>query len=180
MKDRSGFGWLELIEGVLLILLGCYTFARPDHALNGFIVLYGVMAVVMGVADILLYVRIARFTGFGPIVSLISGTLSVMTGVVLLVYPNAGKMVLSVLFPLWFIAHCVSRLANLNVTRFVAGNGTYYFTLVVNLLGLVLGTLMLFDPLTSLGTLRYIVSFYLILLGVDCIVLAFSKMGSRY
>ncbi len=124
--------------------------------------------------------RISRFTGFGPIVSLISGTLSVMTGVVLLVYPNAGKLVLSLLFPLWFIAHCISRLANLNMTRFVAGNFAYTFTLVMNIIGLVLGTLMLFDPLASLGTLRYIVSFYLILLGIDCIVLAFSKIGSRF
>ncbi len=180
MKDRSGFGWLELVEGILLILLGGYTFLRPDHALNGFIVLYGVMAVIMGVADILLYVKVSRFTGFGPIVSLISGTLSVMTGVVLLVYPNAGKLVLSLLFPLWFIAHCISRLANLNMTRFVAGNFAYTFTLVMNIIGLVLGTLMLFDPLASLGMLRYIVSCYLILLGIDCIVLAFSKIGSRF
>ena len=33
MKRRSGFGWLELIEGILLIALGCYTFACPDRAL---------------------------------------------------------------------------------------------------------------------------------------------------
>ena len=91
MKRRSGFGWLELIEGILLIVLGCYTFARPDRALTGFIVVYGIFAVAMGVADILLYVRIAHFTGFGPIVSLLSGTLSVMAGVMLLVYPMPGS-----------------------------------------------------------------------------------------
>lgn len=179
MRRRSGFGWIELIEGILLILLGGYTFVNPDRALTGFIVLYGIIAVAMGIADILLYAHVERFTGFGPTVSLISGALSVMAGVMLLVYPNAGKWVLSLLFPLWFIAHCVSRLASLNRIRLFAGNFPYYFTLILNVLGLVLGCIMLIDPLASLLTLRLIISVYLILLGIDCVILACSKLGSR-
>ncbi len=180
MRRRSGFGWLDFVEGILLILLGAFTMLRPDSALTGLIVIYGIAAVVMGAADILLYVRVSRFTGFGPIVSLLSGTLSVMTGAMLLVYPNAGKMILSVLFPLWFLAHCISRMANLNKIRFFAGEFTYYFTLTLNILGLVLGMLMLLDPWFSLLSIRVIVSIYLILLGVDCVILAFSKIGRDY
>ena len=122
MRRRSGFGWMECIEGVLLLGLGSYTFAQPDRALTGFIVMYGIVAVTMGIADILLYVRVERFTGFGPIVSLISGALSVMTGVMLLVYPNAGKWVMSLLFPLWFLAHCIGRLSGLHTVRLWAGD----------------------------------------------------------
>lgn len=29
MKREGGFGWSELIAGILLILLGVFTFARP-------------------------------------------------------------------------------------------------------------------------------------------------------
>ena len=180
MKKWSGLNWFEFLEGVLLVLLGVFTLAQPDSALTGFIVAYGVVAVIMGVADILLYVRIARFTGFGPIIALLSGTLSVMAGAMLLVYPNAGKLVLSFLFPLWFIAHCISRLANLNKIRFFAGEFTYYFTLILNILGLVLGALMILDPWFSLLSIQVIISIYLILLGADCIILAFSKLGNRY
>lgn len=179
MKRRSGFGWLELIDGILLIALGCYTFACPDRALTGFIVAYGIFAIAMGVADILLYIRVERYHGFGPVVSLISGALSVMAGVMLLVYPNAGKWVLSLLFPLWFIAHCISRLAGLNAVSFFAGRAAYWFTLILNILGLILGAMMLFDPWVSLLSLQYIVAVYLVLLGADCILLAFSRIGSR-
>ena len=179
MSRRSGFGWLTLAEGILLVLLGGYTFLRPEDALTSWIVLYGLIAVIMGVADILLYIRVERFTGFGPIVSLVSGALSVMTGVMLLVYPTAGKWAMTLLFPLWFIAHCVSRLASLNNIRLWCGNFTYYFTLILNILGLVLGAMMLFDPWVSLLSIRYIVSFYLFLLGIDCIILAVSQLGSR-
>lgn len=179
MKGRSGFGWLGVVEGILLILLGGYTFIRPDSALTGFLVLYGIVAVIMGIADILLYVRVERYTGFGPIISLISGTLSVMSGVMLLVYPNAGRIVMTILFPLWFIGHCISRLASLNNIRLFVGNFTYYFTLVLNIVGLILGTMMLVNPWISWLSIRYIISFYLILLGIDSIVLAISRIGSR-
>lgn len=179
MKKRSGFGWLELVEGILLILLSIYTIIWPDRALTGWIVLYGLIAVIMGVADILLYIRVERFTGFGPIVSLVSGALSVMTGVMLLVYPNAGKWVMSLLFPLWFLAHCISRLAGLHTVRLLTNRFTYWFTLIMNVLGLALGVMMLARPWVSLLSLEYLVSFYLMLLGVDCIILACSRLGSR-
>lgn len=179
MRRRSGFGWLELVIGILLIILGVFTLANPGFALSGLVALFGIIAIVMGVADIVLYVRVERFTGFGPIVSLISGILSVMSGIMLLVYPNAGRWVLSLLFPIWFIAHCISRLSQLNSIRFHAGNGMYYFTLIVNIIGLVLGILMVLRPLVSMLSIGYIVGFYLILLGVDSIALAASNIGSR-
>ena len=166
MKKWSGFRWFEFAEGVLLMLLGIFTLARPASALTGFIVAYGAVAVIMGVADILLYVRIAHFIGFGPIVSLLSGTLSVMAGVMLLVYPNAGKLILSVLVPLWFLAHCISRLSNLNKIRFFAGEFPYYFTLILNVLGLVLGGMMILNPWISLLSVPLIIGIYLLLLGV--------------
>lgn len=179
MKNRSGFGRLEFIIGVILIVLGVFTFASPGAALTGFAVAYGVIAVVMGVADIVLYVRAERYTGFGPIVALVAGILSVMSGVMLLIYPGAGRLVLSLLFPIWFIAHCISRLSQLHVIRVMAGNAMYYFTLVVNIIGLILGFLMLFQPILTLLSASYIAGMYLILLGVDGIAIAFSGIGSR-
>lgn len=178
MRRRSGFGWLKFIEGILLILLGMYTLVRPNRAFTAFIVLYGIVAIIMGITDIILYVKVEKYTGFGPIISLIFGTFSVMAGVMLLVYPNAGKWALTLLFPLWFIAHCISRLANLNTIRLFSGNFTYYFMLIVNIIGLVLGMLMILNPWVSWISIQYIVSFYLILLGVDCLVLGASKIGA--
>ena len=180
MRKRSNFGWLELAIGILLIILGVLVFVKPDLAMTSMVFAYGAAAVVMGVADIILYIQVDRFTGFGPILSLISGILSVMSGIMLLVQPRIGVLVLTVLFPIWFIAHCISRLAHLGHIRFVAGNGTYYFTLIVNIIGLILGILMIFNPFFTLATIRGFAGVYLILLGADSIVLAVSKMGNRW
>lgn len=180
MRRRSGFGWLELVLGIILMVLGVLTFAQPDLALTSMVFAYGIAAVVMGVADIILYVQVERYIGFGPILSLISGILSVMSGIMLVVYPRTGVLVLTVLFPIWFIAHCISRLTHLNHIRFVAGNGVYYFIMIVNIIGLILGFLMVLSPLLTLTTIRCFAAIYLILLGIDSVVMALSRMGKRF
>lgn len=179
MKRRSGFGWLELAIGIILIALGVLAFAQPDLALTGLVFAYGVAAVVVGIADIILYIQVERYTGFGPILSLIAGILSVMSGIMLAVYPRTGVLVLTLLFPIWFIAHCISRLTQLNHIRFVAGSGIYYLALVLNIAGLILGLLMCLRPFFTLATLRWFAGFYLILLGIDAVVMAVSRMGTR-
>ena len=179
MKNRSGFGWLELVIGVLLVVLGVWSFLDLDLALTGMAYAYGVAAVIMGVADIVLYIQVDRFTGFGPILSLIAGITSVMAGVMLLAYPGAGVMALTLVFPIWFIAHCIARLSRLGPVRLIAGNGIYYLLLVINIIGLVLGMLMVLSPLFTLSTIRFFAGGYLILLGIDSIVMAVSGMGRR-
>ena len=168
--------WWELLAGITLIVLGTISLFRPSLAVKGLVYAYGIAGVIAGVADILLYIRVERFTGFGPIVSLVSGVLSVMSGVVILVNTGVGMAVFSFLFAFWFITHSVSRLANLSRVRFLAGRGTYYFTLALNVIGLILGVLLLVAPSTSFLALGYVAAMYLIVLGVESLVMAFLPL----
>ena len=59
MKRKNRFGWSELIVGVLLVLLGAASFVWPESTLTGAIVVYGVIAILMGIEDIVVYVRLA-------------------------------------------------------------------------------------------------------------------------
>ena len=167
MRDRSGFGWLALIVSILLVLLGIATFIWPEAALESFVMVYGVLAVATGIMDIVFYARVERHTGFGPMTALVSGILSVMCGFMLLVYPSAGQWAMTLLFPLWF----------LNWVRLTAGRVNYTISLVLNILGIMLATLMLLHPVLSAVSMSLTIGFYLILLGVDGIVLALSGMG---
>ena len=177
MKRRSSYGVYELIVGILLILLGIFTFTRPQSELTGLVVLYGLLATITGIGDIVFYVKMEKHTGFGPTISLISGILSVMTGLVLMVHPGAGRWAMMVFFPIWFIAHCISRLSHLNTIKYIAGNFVYWFTMIVNIIGLVLGVVMIFSPNISIAAVAYIVGAYLVLFGIDCIIIAFSRIG---
>lgn len=179
MRRRSGFGWFELLIGILLVILGVFTLFRPGSALTGVVLAYGLIAVITGISDIVFFAREERYTGFGPTVSLISGIFSIMAGIMLLVYPNAGKWVMILLLPIWFIAHCVSRLSHLHFVRLTAGNFGYYFTLIANIIGIILGCMMIIWPSLSLFSAGFLIGFYLILLGIDNIVTAISEIGYR-
>lgn len=177
MKSRSALGWGELIVGVALIILGAATFVRPSGALSGIVFVYGILAIITGIADIVFYVQQEKRTGFGPALSLVTGILSIIAGVFLLLNIDAGKWVMVVLFPLWFITHCIARLCHLPEIRLMAGTGYYYFTLIVNIIGLVLGFVMIFNPMLSFFSVSYIIGFYLILIGIDYLVQAVSDVG---
>ena len=88
MRRRSKFGWMELMIGILLIVLGIFTFLRPGSVLTGAVLVYGVFALITGIADIVFYVKMERHTGFGPVVALVSGILSVIAGLLVMVYPR--------------------------------------------------------------------------------------------
>lgn len=171
------FGWLEFITGILLLMLGVYTFAHPGAALTWFAFLYGIIAVVTGITDIVSCVRMERYTGFAPSVSIISGVLSVMAGVMLIVHPEAGTLVLIMLLPIWFIAHCISRLARASFVRAVAGNFSFWLTIIANAAGIILGCMMIFRPAFSFLTAGFLAGLYLVLAGVDSVAAAFCRSG---
>ena len=120
-----------------------------------------------------------RHIGFAPTVSLVTGVLGVMAGLVLMVHPGAGRWAIGLFFPLWFIAHCISRLTHLSVVRFIAGTAVYVFELIVNILGILLGISMLLTPQVTFLSMNLVIGFYLLLLGIDCIIEACSKLGAR-
>ena len=65
MRRRSRYGWLELIEGILLILLGIYTLCNPGGMLRGITFAYGLLAVITGISDIVFYAKTERaFLGY--------------------------------------------------------------------------------------------------------------------
>lgn len=107
MRRYTGFGWLELVVGVLLIILGIATLIKPGSVLTGVIVVYGIIALLTGIDDIIFYAKMEQHMGFGPTISLISGILSVLAGMILLVHPAAGKWALALLLPMWSCTlHC--------------------------------------------------------------------------
>ena len=52
--------------------------------------------------------------------------------------------------------------------------------MIANIIGLFLGIFMLIRPVAALISLSYLIGIDLILLGIDSIILAFSRMGSDW
>ena len=66
MRRYTGFGWLELVVGVLLIILGIATLIKPGSVLTGVIVVYGIIALLTGIDDIIFYAKMEQHMGLDP------------------------------------------------------------------------------------------------------------------
>ncbi|KIR03171.1 hypothetical protein P261_01986 [Lachnospiraceae bacterium TWA4] len=174
---RSGFGCLEFITGVLMVLLGIYAFSRPGEVVIGMIRLCAVVAIISGIRDIVFYCQMERFMGFGPIVSLTAGIISLMAGVMLFIYPGAGECIFTILIPIWFIAHSIFQIASVEHIKRLTTRFHYQFSLIASILGLVLGIVLLLHPMISIMAVGSVIGCYLCIVGINSIIIAFSKIG---
>ena len=170
MNRQSDIGWFELVMGIILLILGVVIMRQPIGVINWIVILCGVLAILTGIVDIVLYVKVEHFTGFGPIVSLVTGILTVMAGFVLIAHPGAGTWALAMILPIWIIAHCISRLSHLQYMKMHFGSTYYNISLVLNILGLAVGILLIFRPMITIFSMGVLIGAYLILEGVECIL----------
>ena len=170
MNRRSDIGWTELVIGVILIILGIVIMRQPVGVVTWIGILCGVLAVLSGIGDIVLYVKMERFTGFGPVVSLVTGILGVMAGFMLMAHPSAGTWAIAMILPIWIIAHCISRLSHLQYMKMHFGMTYYTIALVLNILGLIVGILLIFRPMITIFSMGVLVGAFLILEGIEMIL----------
>ena len=88
MKYEHRYLFVEILEGVLLVMLGVATMLRTEQVLDSLTLIFGILAVITGLADVMFYIRLERHTGFRPAVSLVSSILSIMLGCALIAHPN--------------------------------------------------------------------------------------------
>ena len=176
MRKHSLFIYFELLLGIILFIAGVMSFIAPVDSLYFFSVLFGIIVILYGVTDVIVYIRLERYTAFAPMLSLISGILSVMAGIMLVIYPNTGIAGFLILFPIWFIAHSVSGLTRLDDVKYFQGNGMFVLSLILNILGLILGLMMLFDPVIAIVPVSYFIGIYSILIGSNTIATAIRML----
>lgn len=180
MRKTSKTGWIELCMGIVILLLGIYSLFNPRSLLGWVVRIYGLLAIITGIADIIFYVKTTRYTGFAPMISLITGIISTMAGFMLFIYPGSGSLILVMLLPIWIIAHCISRLCHINEVRYMAGNFRYYFSLVINILGIVVGVIMIFSPAINFLAAGVIIGVSLIIIGVEFIANGIDDVKKKY
>lgn len=70
-KEPTYYDWVELIEGVLLTLCGFTTFLLPIYLPEKLILLFGVIATMIGIANIFLYVKSGHEIGISRTLTLV-------------------------------------------------------------------------------------------------------------
>ncbi|MCS6865252.1 MAG: HdeD family acid-resistance protein [Gemmataceae bacterium] len=147
---RRSWGWFVAL-GVLLILLGFMGLVFVGIATLVTVLMIGWLFLVAGVAEVVLALLRQGWSGFW--LDLLSGLVTAVVGLLLVLRPETGASVLTVVIGVIFLVGGVFRLA----TGVIAKNPYAGWFLLQGILALLLGLLILIEwPVSSawvIGTL---------------------------
>lgn len=169
---RKKFDWLSLILGILLIFLGAMALNAPRKTLTLISIFVGIGALIKGIYTIWFRRGMKDLTGMKLTFLLISSIIDIVLGLLFIIHINFGIVVLAYLFAFWFIFDSIIQLFTDHF--FKAMNCSYFDLLIVlNIITLILGIVLLFNPMLSVYTLVGLVAFYLFFIGIVKVIQAF-------
>src|SRR6266568_2048470 len=102
MQQMIGnFRTMFLVRGIAAILFGILTFVWPKLTLSALVLLFGVFAVISGITAVAAALRNTGEQGWGML--LFEGILSILAGVIALVWPNITALAFLYLLAAWAI-----------------------------------------------------------------------------
>ena len=169
---KKRFDWASLILGIVLVVLGCVSIMHPDKSLHLLCILVGGGLLLLGIYELWARSKMQEWLGYRSGWLLGTGILDIVLGIVFLVYQNFGTTVIAVIFALWFI---ISSANELTIAGFFhqLNVGYYRLLFILDILGLIIGVVLLFSPMLSAITMVWLISFYLIVIGIVKIIQAF-------
>ena len=164
-----------LVVGIILLAGGILALANPGGTFTALEVMLGIVALFEGIILILNYYRIKKYTGFRAKMGSWFGILLVVLGILLVLWPTGMATLFTYFMATWFIADAIKDLTMSWPMRKYFARGLYVTTLVLNILTLVGGIVLLFNPGLMQATIGVIIGISLLLSGTWCALFAFNS-----
>ncbi|MDK4211202.1 DUF308 domain-containing protein [Enterococcus mundtii] len=173
MKESRKIDWGSLVLGILFVLVSLISFRDPVGNLVAIVIVFAIFAILKGLFELFLRSRVKELTGYKGKMPMVIGIIDLLIGIFFIFNIGAGVVALPYVFAVWFIIDSVLALFTADLFRGIS-EGHYWFTVVINVLGILLGIMLLFNPLSSALTLSFLVGFYFMVVGINQIVYALS------
>lgn len=169
---KRGFDWFSLVVGIILVIAGIASFMRPDATLKFVSICLGIGLLVKGIYELWFRQGINNWFGEKSGWLLFMGIVDIILGLLFIFRAASGVVVIAYIFAFWFIFDSIAEIATANYFKRL--NRDYYVAmLILNILALLVGFILLFNPLIAASTLVLLISFYLLLIGFIKIIQAF-------
>ena len=99
--------------------------------------------------------------------------IGIMIGIFFLWDNKVGAYMIAILVAIWFIVDSVIGIVFAWHLRFFETGWYFFFNLLLNILGLVVGVMLLFRPVIAVMSTVYLIAIYLMIFGINEIALAF-------
>ena len=173
-KTKRSFDWFSLVVGIVLVIAGVAAYMNPDRTLEFVSICIGIASLLKGLYELWFRKGISNLFGensgwllFMGIVDIILGLLFIFKAATI-----AAAVVVAYIFAFWFIFDSIAEIST--ASYFKQMNRGYYIAVVIlNIFALLIGIVLLFNPLIAASTLVLLLAFYLVLVGIIKIVQAF-------
>jgi len=169
MKEKREIGFLELIIGVIFLFAAFISFTNPESTLETFVILFGIAAIMKGIGSIVGYFKIKQLTGIGSVLALVSGILDILIGIMFITNLVSGVLTIAIVFALWILLDSITGLSNVGFLKDISTN-LYWVYLLLNILSLIMGILMLLNPVFAALTISLMVGIYFLVFGIQFII----------
>lgn len=163
--------WVVLIRGLLMAAFGIFMIVWPEPVLVAFVWLFGVYAILDGVASLVHAWKSKSGIGMGAGL----GVVSVVAGLVALIWPGATAVVILMIVAVWIILLGIIQISAGIGVRSVPQSG-WGWLVASGALSLVLGFLLIAAPG---GGLLAILTFYGAMTALAGVALVVASLVAR-
>jgi uncharacterized membrane protein HdeD (DUF308 family) len=162
--------WMVLLRGVLAVLLGLVALFAPGIALLGLIVLFGVYAILDGITAVVAGVRAhSVLPHWGWLVA--QGVVSLLAGVIALVWPGATALTILVVIAVWAVVLGIAEIIGALGARRM-GAADWGWSVAGGVLGILFGIALLVQPAAGILAFVWLLGAFAVMFGIVVIVWA--------
>ena len=170
MKDLLNRSWWMLaLRGTVAILFGVLALIWPGLTLLWLVVLFAAFAIIAGVVSIMAAMRARAHRGWG--IALTFGVVSVVAGVLAIVFP--GLTALTLILLIGANALVTGVLDIVMAVRLRRQMQREWLLVAAGVVSIIFGAIVMIFPAAGALALVWFVSFYATLTGILLLILAF-------
>lgn len=173
VEEEKSVDWFSLITGICFIIVSFIAFKNPYASLASLVIYFGIIAIVKGVGGVLIYKKIKDFTRLNIKLFFWISIIDIILGLILVFNVESAVLIIPYVFSIWFIIDSINDISFGRYLRFVPG-GLYHLNIIINIITLILGIMMLYNPLRASFTVVFLIGMYLTISGVKYIAYAFK------
>ena len=169
---HEGFQWGPFILGILSLILSFLAFNHPMVSILSVAFFFAVGAILKGIYELLFRRALRQFVNYNSTLLIIIGIVDLLIGVFFLFSLSGTILALPYLFAFWLIFDSIGTLLTARPIRNFS-NTQFWFTILVGVLGIIIGFLLLSNPFSTYVAIATLVGVYFMLYGILNIVYAF-------
>lgn len=164
-QDNGKLKWSSLIMGTLLLIVAVIIFSYPVKNFYTLTWLIGLLILINGVIQLLFRRAAKALAGSGSGLIVVIGIIDIIFGLLVIFNVGASSTFFIFMFAAWFIVSSVIGLMTISKQSRLKG-----LSIIVNVLGLLLGIILLFNPMMGMILVSTMIAITFAILGVTYVI----------